>query len=171
MRPMQATAFSSGVFSLDGRDMRCALGRGGVITAADKSEGDGATPLGAWPIRRVLYRADRLERPDTTLIAHPLRPDDGWCDAPDDPAYNRPVRLPYPASCETLMRDDELYDIIVILGHNDDPPVAGAGSAVFLHCMKDNYKPTVGCVALARGDVLDLLARAMPGDLVEIVES
>jgi len=168
---MQATAFSNRTFVLDGREMRCALGRGGVIAASDKREGDGATPLGSWPIRRALFRADRLERPDTTLPVRALTPDDGWCDAPEDPAYNRPVRLPYPASCETLMRDDELYDIIVVLGHNDDPPVHGAGSAVFLHCMKEDYKPTLGCVALARDDVLALLARATPGDHIDIVEA
>lgn len=169
--PMQATAYSDGRFVLDGREMRCALGSGGAKPAADKREGDGATPLGVWPIRRALYRADRLERPETVLPLRAIRPDDGWCDAPGDPAYNRPVRLPYPASAETLTRDDPLYDVIVVLGHNDDPPAPNAGSAIFLHCMKENYKPTLGCVASAREDVLDLLARAAPGDLLEIREA
>ena len=67
-----------------------------------------------------------------------------------------------------MWREDELYDIVVILAHNDDPPVPGKGSAIFLHCAKPGYPPTEGCVALARADVEALLAVARPGDAVEI---
>ena len=49
---------------------------------------------------------------------------------------------------------------MVILGHNDDPPVPGLGSAIFLHVAKDGYAPTEGCVALSREDLLALLALA-----------
>ncbi|MHA6287921.1 L,D-transpeptidase family protein [Maricaulis sp. CAU 1757] len=153
-----------GRFELADRTVRAALGKGGVTKASDKREGDGATPLGRWPVRRVLYRADRVVRPDTVLPVRALRPDDGWCDAPDDPAYNRPVRRPYAASHETLWREDGLYDIIVVLGHNDDPPVPGAGSAIFLHCKRGDYEPTEGCVALAPSDLRDFLKAARPGD-------
>src|ERR1700689_2079632 len=115
----------------DGRWTRCGLGPGGVAAVADKHEGDGATPAGAWPLRRVLYRPDRRAAPATGLPVAPLDPADGWCDAPGDPAYNRPVVLPYPASAERLWRDDHVYDLIVVLGHNDDPVVPRAGSAIF----------------------------------------
>ena len=98
----------------------------------------------------------------------PTQPEDGWCDSPEDPAYNRPVRLPYAASCETLQRQDELYDIVVILGHNDAPPVPGLGSAIFLHCAKPGYPPTLGCVALAKEDLIDVLGKVSPGDRIEI---
>jgi L,D-peptidoglycan transpeptidase YkuD (ErfK/YbiS/YcfS/YnhG family) len=94
--------------------------------------------------------------------------EDGWCDDPADPAYNRHVRLPYPASAERLWRDDGIYDIVVVLGHNDDPPVAGLGSAIFLHIARPDYPPTQGCVAVAREDLEALLAAAEPGDAVEI---
>ena len=99
-----------------------------------------------------------------------IAPDDGWCDAPDDGAYNRPVKLPYPASAETMWRDDDLYDLVVVLGHNDDPPVAGWGSCIFAHQAKPDYAPTEGCVALAREDLLELLRLAKPGDAVAITE-
>jgi L,D-peptidoglycan transpeptidase YkuD (ErfK/YbiS/YcfS/YnhG family) len=146
----------------------CALGRGGVIAAGDKREGDGATPLGAWPLRRVLFRPDRGAAPQTALAFAAIAPDDGWCDAPEDGAYNRPVTRPYPRSCERMWRDDGLYDLVVVLGHNDEPPIAGAGSAVFLHLAKPDYAPTEGCVALARPDLEALLSLARPGDALRI---
>ena len=116
-----------------GRSWRCAIGVGGLRPEAEKREGDGATPIGCFALRRLVYRADRIARPETRLPVTTLLPEDGWCDAPGDPAYNRPVRLPYPARHERLWRDDEIYDVIVMLSHNDDPPVAGLGSAIFLH--------------------------------------
>jgi L,D-peptidoglycan transpeptidase YkuD (ErfK/YbiS/YcfS/YnhG family) len=141
---------------------RCALGPAGI--RADKREGDGATPAGWFPLRRLLYRPDRLERPATGLPVLALSPADGWCDASEDPLYNRQVRLPYPARHERLWRADSIYDLIVILGHNDDPVRPHAGSAVFLHLARADYAPTEGCIALARADLLTLLATAGPGD-------
>ncbi len=152
----------------DGGTVPAALGRAGVTKASDKREGDGATPLGRYPLRRVLYRADRVDAPATALPCRPLQPDDGWCDAPGDPAYNRPVRRPYPASHEALWREDGLYDIILVLGHNDDPPARGAGSAIFLHCKRGNYEPTEGCIALDPDHVRALLAASGPGDWITI---
>ena len=60
---------------------------------------------------------------------------------------------------------------MVVLGHNDDPVVAGAGSAIFLHLARDGYAPTEGCVALNRNDLEALLAVAQIGDTVEIVRA
>lgn len=145
---------------------RCAIGRGGL--APKQREGDGITPVGRWPMRRVLYRADRLARPVTALPCEPIGPEDGWCDDPEDPAYNRPVRLPYPASHERLMRDDHLYDLVVVLGHNDDPVVPGAGSAVFLHLAREDYGPTEGCVALPRQELLEVLRTARADSAVAV---
>jgi len=162
------TAFPDAVFTADKTWMRCALGRSGVVPAAQKTEGDGASPAGVWRLRFGLWRADRLVRPESALIFRPIRPDDGWCDDPADAAYNRLVRLPYPASCETMTREDELYDVVVVLSHNDSPPEPGRGSAIFLHCAKPGYPPTEGCVALARSDLLRLLEAAQAGDPLEI---
>ena len=142
------------------RHCRCAVGKGGIRPQAQKREGDGATPLGCYPLRRVLYRPDRVSAPETALSTAPLVPEDGWCDDPAHGAYNRPVRLPFAAGHERLWRDDEIYDVIVILGHNDDPPVPGKGSAIFLHVARADYAPTLGCVALALPDLLDVLKEA-----------
>lgn len=151
----------------DGRSWRCAIGRGGV--GESKREGDGATPIGAWPLRKVLYRPDRLDPPATDLPLDALEPDDGWCDDPGHKDYNRPVKLPFPASHEELWRQDRIYDVIVVLGYNDDPPLSGAGSAIFLHVARADYGPTAGCVALAPADLLEALAAMGPGSRLRVV--
>jgi len=151
---------TTGTVEAGGRRLGCALGRAGV--RADKREGDGATPAGRFRLRRVLYRPDREAPPATLLPVSAIGAGDGWCDDPGDPAYNRPVVLPHPASHERLWRDDGLYDLVVVTGHNDDPVVPGAGSAVFVHVARPGYAPTEGCVALARDDLAWLLARVGP---------
>jgi L,D-peptidoglycan transpeptidase YkuD (ErfK/YbiS/YcfS/YnhG family) len=162
-------ASPDGQIDVNGRTVRCALGKAGVIAAADKREGDNRSPVGVWMIRQVLYRPDVYPNgPTTALPVAAMAPDDGWCDAPGDPAYNRPVKLPYPASAERLWRDDAVYDLVGILAHNDDPPVPGMGSAIFLHLAREDYSGTEGCVALARDDLEALLAMAKPGDAIEI---
>ena len=162
------TAYADGWMELPGRLSRCALGSAGVVAAGAKREGDGASPAGLWPLRRVLFRQDRCPAPATRLPLAALDPADGWCDAPGDPAYNQQVRLPYPASAEALWREDSVYDLIVILGYNDAPVVDGAGSAIFLHLARTDFSPTQGCVALAGGELLHLLSLARPGDGVRI---
>lgn len=164
---MILVAHPDGRMEFGDRIFRCAIGRSGVVAAEAKREGDGASPVGVWPIRRLLYRPD-VGRPVTRLPAAPIARDDGWCDAPDDPAYNRPVKLPYPASCETMWRDDRIYDLVVVLGHNDDPPQPHLGSCIFLHLARDDFSPTQGCVALARPDLEAVLRDVMLGDAVQI---
>ena len=146
------------ILTWNGKERRCALGRSGI--RRDKREGDGTTPAGRFPLRRVLYRADRLDRPVTRLPCRALAPDDGWCDDPADANYTRPVKTPYEASHEALWRDDHLYDVIVVLNHNDDPIVPELGSAIFLHVAAPDFAATAGCVALPLPDLLALLAEA-----------
>ena len=158
---------SDGRLHHGGAGYRCALGRGGV--RGDKKEGDGATPLGLYPLRRLLYRGDRLPAPISRLPTSGIHPTDGWCDDPRDDAYNRAVTLPYNASAETMWRDDGLYDLVVILGHNDDPVVPGRGSAVFMHVASPDYGPTEGCIALAQADLLTIL-RDLDGNSEILIE-
>ncbi len=136
----------------------CAWGYGGIRNS--KQEGDGVTPFGCFPFRRVFYRADRIEKPDTSLPLKPLTPQDGWCDDPNDPLYNQYITLPYEASHEELWRKDHLYDIILVVGYNDDPIVKGKGSAIFVHLSSSSYDPTAGCVAFALPHLLTVLKEA-----------
>jgi L,D-peptidoglycan transpeptidase YkuD (ErfK/YbiS/YcfS/YnhG family) len=152
---MKVVVWPPGHLQWHGNRVDCALGRSGI--RVEKREGDGATPAGLFPLRRVMYRADRLPEPETGLPVRPLRRDDGWCDDPEDAAYNRLIRTPFTARHESLWRDDALYDVVVELGFNDDVIEPGRGSAIFLHCAKPGYAPTEGCVALALADLLALL--------------
>ena len=161
-------AHADGRMLIGDRAVRCAVGRAGVVPASAKIEGDGASPAGLWPLRHVYFRPDRIEQPVTRLPVSPLTPSDGWCDEPTDPNYNRPVALPYDASAERLWRDDGVYDLIVVLGYNDDPVRPGAGSAIFLHLASEDYGPTQGCIALSREDLTAVLAESRPGDALLI---
>ncbi|SIO15724.1 L,D-transpeptidase catalytic domain [Parasphingorhabdus marina DSM 22363] len=146
----------------------CAIGRSGACPAIDKREGDGCTPLGNWPLRTALFRPGRAAPPPGMALPWrwtALR--DGWSDDPADPAYNRPVRLPHGFSAEKLQRDDPLYDIILVLGHNDAPPVPDKGSAIFFHIWNDG-QPTEGCVAIARDAMDRILPSLRPGDRLDI---
>ncbi len=142
-----------------GQRFRAACGRAGVT--AHKQEGDRATPIGVLPLERVLFRADRVKAPVCTVPVEPIGPDDGWCDDPEDAAYNRMVRLPYPGRHEVLWRGDGIYDVIGVLGWNFNPVVRHRGSAIFLHVAAVDYAPTDGCIALALPDVMACLAAGL----------
>jgi L,D-peptidoglycan transpeptidase YkuD (ErfK/YbiS/YcfS/YnhG family) len=148
---------ASRLLILNGRTVRAIGGHGGV--KEHKEEGDGATPLGLLPLRRVLYRADRGPPPRCACPVEPLGPTDGWCDDPIHPDYNRMVRLPHEGRHEELWRADAVYDVIGVLGWNDRPVKRGLGSAIFLHVARPDYAPTQGCIALALPDL-----RAVLGD-------
>ena len=152
------------------QDSNCpaVIGKGSLIPEQAKKEGDGATPTGNFVLRRVLYRNDRVERPITALPCRAITLSDGWCDAPLDPAYNRPVSLPYPASTEKLFRDDHLYDLLVVLGHNDHPPKAGLGCAIFFHLARGNGSATRGCIAVAKEDMLSILRLVTKSSFITI---
>lgn len=155
-----------GLARLGALEVPCALGRSGILDP--KREGDGGTPAGRFPLRRLLYRADRIAHIETRLPARRIAEQDGWCDDPANPAYNRPVTLPYSGRHERLWLDSPLYNLVVVIGHNDDPVVPGAGSAVFLHVAREDWGPTEGCVAFRQNDLLRLLRELSPTDAVAI---
>ena len=161
--------FPSGEFVWRGNKMRCALGRNGV--SRDRKEGDGTTPVGVFPIREEFYRADRVGEFECALPARPIGENDGWCDDPDDPAYNRLIGLPHPARHERMWREDNLYDIVVVLGYNDDPPVPGKGSGIFLHAASGDYAPTEGCVAISEANLITLVREIPLGGTLRVLPS
>lgn len=163
--PLQLT-YADGRLSWPGGETRAACGRSGV--SADKREGDGATPAGIFPLVQAYYRPDRLAAPATGLSLTALRPNDGWVDDPADPQYNRPVSLPYPASHEEMWRADALYDLVVLIGYNTDPPIAGRGSAIFLHVAQPDFAPTAGCIAIARDALIGVIGLLGPGSTIAI---
>lgn len=150
----------------DGKTYPCTIGRAGV--KADKREGDLATPLGSFPMRWCYYRPDKLSAPTTLLPVMEITPSDGWCDDAAHPFYNQPVTLPFEGSHEKLCRDDDVYDLVIPLGYNDDPVKAGKGSAIFMHLMRPDGVGTEGCIALKREDLLALLPRFSTSTLVVV---
>ena len=153
--------------ALGERRWRCVLGAGGV--REDKVEGDQATPAGEFPLRRLSYRNDRLVLPKVALPARPIAEHDGWCDDPRSPSYNRLVRVPNDWSHEKMWRSDGLYDLVVVVGYNDDPPEGEWGSAIFLHVAREDMGPTQGCVAFARADLLELVTLIGPKTRVRVL--
>jgi L,D-peptidoglycan transpeptidase YkuD (ErfK/YbiS/YcfS/YnhG family) len=144
-----------------------ACGRSGVRD--NKREGDGASPRGTFPLIRAFYRPDRIMPPPATgLPLAALRPNDGWVDDPADPRYNQLVTLPYLAYHEDMWRSDGLYDLVVVIGYNIDPVVAGRGSAIFLHCAHADFAPTEGCIAIARDVLLALFPLLAPVSRITI---
>lgn len=141
---------------LDYKEFTCAIGMAGF--SSNKKEGDNCTPLGTFPLREVWYRADKMEAPQTSLPLRVITKNDGWCDDVSHADYNKHIILPHPARHEKLWRDDGLYDVVVVIGYNDNPVVVGNGSAIFMHIAKPGYAGTEGCVALKMHDLLELLA-------------
>lgn len=158
---------TQGRLSIGGCSFPCALGRSGRRHM--KREGDGATPIGDWPLREAFYRPDRMRRPLTGLPLRALHRDDGWCDATGDRNYNRNIRRPYPGSAEGMWREDHLYDIVIVAGYNDFPRVQGLGSAIFMHLARPGYTPSEGCVTLKRAHMLRLLVALRPGAVLRVL--
>ena len=141
----------------------CIIGREGLVSAAHKKEGDWSTPKGCYPMRGLYYRSDRLgaQTFDGLKVLKPvcLAEHFGWCDDSTHPDYNQLVHLPHPGRHEKLWREDGLYDVIIPLGYNDDPVIAGKGSAIFIHCAEPDKPFTQGCIALKKEHLLTLINR------------
>jgi L,D-peptidoglycan transpeptidase YkuD (ErfK/YbiS/YcfS/YnhG family) len=79
------------------------------------------------------------------------------------------VRHPYRASAERLWRDDGLYDLLVVIDHNERPRKRGCGSAIFMHVARPGFLPTEGCIALRRADLLRLVSLLKPDSEIVII--
>lgn len=134
----------------------CAIGAASV--SRRKSEGDLASPVGHFRLVGGFFRPTGA-RPTAPWPLQPIREADGWCDDPQSPAYNRPMRLPSRYNCEKLWRNDGLYDLVIVLDYNLWPRRRWKGSAIFLHCARPEFAPTAGCIALGPEDLRKLLPR------------
>jgi len=161
-----AAGASRGVLLAGAHAIPVVLGRCGI--AANKREGDGATPRGRFGLIRLWWRPDRLARPCTRLPVRRIDRGLAWCENPADRRYNRPFRRSANESGDRLWRDDRLYDLVIEISHNTRPRVAGRGSAVFLHVARPDRSGTAGCVALDAKDLRRLLRRLGPNTLIDI---
>ena len=156
MSPLDIVVTPTGARFLN-RRFPVTLGRGGVVPAGMKREGDGATPAGVHRIVGMLYRPDRLVKPADWAV--PIGPGDLWSDDQRDPDYNLMVRAPHPFGHEKLRRADPLYDLVLITDWNWPQAVKGRGSAIFVHSWRRPCFPTAGCVAFDREDLFWIAPR------------
>lgn len=134
---------------------KCAIGKKGSTNK--KNEGDLKTPKGIFEIGSLYYRNDRLKKPLTNLKTHIIRKKMGWCNDVNDPKkYNKQIRINKKITHEKLYRKDNKYDLFIPIKYNYKKPKIGKGSAIFIH-LTNNYKPTAGCIALKKNDLLILL--------------
>lgn len=148
--------------------MAAVIGENGITD--QKREGDMATPTGQFTLRKVYYRADRTHRPIAALPVQALHPHDGWCDDPQSPHYNQHITLPDAARHEVMWREDDLYNLVVVIGYNDAPALPDLGSAIFMHLQRPDRTPTEGCVALTEQDLRAVLRSGATSIAIHAVE-
>ena len=134
---------------------RCVIGKKGLTK--NKTEGDKKTPIGIYSLGNLYYRKDRNPKPLTKLKCIPIKKDMGWCDdVKNKKFYNKLIKVNKKINHERLFRRDYKYDFVLPINYNTKKPKIGKGSAIFIHLTK-NFKPTLGCVALQKKDLLILL--------------
>lgn len=163
--PRIAHVFADGHLVFLDRQLPCSLGSGGIVQ--QKQEGDGGTPAGLFPVRDLWRRTDKVCL-STSIPSRPIHDHHGWCDDPASAVYNRSVRRPFGMGHERLHRQDDLYDLVLTIGHNDRPARPGSGSAIFVHVRPPDHGPTAGCIAPAKDDLIWLLTVLRPGDMIKV---
>ena len=145
----------SGYLQYKNLKFRCALGEAGI--KRKRKEGDNITPKGTFKITKIYYRPDKIKNIKTSVRKIKIKKNMGWCDDPKSKNYNKQIKLPSKFSHEKLYRKDGVYDLFLVLDYNTNPVIKNKGSAIFLHITKGSYKKTKGCIALKRGDLIQLV--------------
>ena len=144
---------------------KCALGKSGI--KKNKTEGDKTTPQGIFSLGKLYYRADRIKKIDTHLKCKVIKKYMGWCNNPNDRKYNKEFDLNSKKKGEKLFRKDHKYDVFIPINYNTSPTIPHKGSAIFLH-LTQNYKSTVGCIAINIKNFLTLVKYIKSSDKIKI---
>ncbi len=145
----------SGYLKYKNFKFRCALGKNGIKKKI--KEGDKITPKGKFKLTKIYYRQDKIKEIKCSITKIKIKKNMGWCDDPKSNFYNQQIKLPSKFGHEKLYRNDRIYDLLVVLNYNTRPIIQNKGSAIFIHIAKKNYKPTAGCIALKKTDLIKLL--------------
>ncbi len=127
-----------------------------------KKERDGRAPAGVFEIGQVFgYEAHLPTGADYPY--HQVTEADVWSDDPRSPDYNRhividPKNPPPNYTHEKMRSGDFAYHWLIEIRHNSDPPVPGAGSAIFFHIRRGVNRPTAGCTTLAKDDLVKIIS-------------
>ena len=138
----------------DNFKFKCCIGKKG--TTSNKIEGDKKTPKGIFSLGPLYYRKDRTNNPITKLKKIEIKKFMGWCDDSKNRNYNKPIIINNKTKCEKLFRKKNNYDLLIPIKYNFMKPKKNKGSAIFLH-LTNNFKRTLGCIALKKNDMLILL--------------
>ena len=156
----------SGYLKYKNLKFRCAFGKNGIKKKT--KEGDKITPIGIFKITKIYYRHDKIKNLKTSIKKIKIKKNMGWCDDPNSIHYNKQIKLPNKFSHEKLYRKDNLYDLFLVLNYNTNPVIKNKGSAIFLHITKGSYKKTKGCIALKRGDLIQLVSKIRKNTKIKI---
>ena len=133
---------------------KCSIGKKG--TTSDKIEGDKKTPKGIFSLGPLFYRKDRIANPITKLERKEIKKSMGWCDDIKSKNYNKLIKIDNKIKHEKLFQQKKNYDLIIPIKYNTFKTKKNKGSAIFIH-LTNNYKKTLGCIAMKKKDLLILL--------------
>lgn len=136
--------------------VKCAIGKRGI--GKKRREGDLITPKGLFKIKKVYFRKDKVRGLKTKFSMKAITKNMGWCNDPKSNKYNKLIKYPFAFNAEKLFRNDNIYDIVIVLNFNSRPVKKNKGSAIFLHVARRKYSPTLGCVAISKNDLKYLLS-------------
>ena len=139
---------------VDEFQFRCVIGKNKL--KKNKIEGDFSTPIGKHKLLDLYYRKDQIKNFQTKLNKIAINKKMGWCNDVKSKFYNKLIIKSKNIRHEKMFRKDRKYDLVIILDYNYKKPILNKGSAIFIH-ITNNYKPTAGCIALSKKDMLIFL--------------
>jgi L,D-peptidoglycan transpeptidase YkuD (ErfK/YbiS/YcfS/YnhG family) len=162
-------ALHDGVYIRQGNSIPVNLGRSGMGWGVGekgfahpqsdpvKKEGDGRAPAGIFPVLGSFGYAEQIQSdlPYQQATEKLICVDDA---ASND--YNKIIMLDEkkrPGSFEWMRREDGLYEIGLVVGHNRER-LRGRGSCIFIHVQKEKGSPTAGCTSMAKEGLAELVA-------------
>ena len=145
---------------------KCALGKNGITK--NKKEGDKKTPAGIFSLGKIFYRKDKIENLKTKRKKVIIKKNMAWCDDPENKFYNKLI-FTNDEGKEKLFRKDNLYDIIIVINYNIRPVKKNKGSAIFIHLARKNYSGTMGCIALNKKDLIEILKSLKNNEKIKIL--
>ena len=145
--------------SYDKYKVKCALGKRGIGTK--KSEGDLITPKGTFKVVNVFYRSDKLNKIKSGIPVFEIKRKYRWCTDPRNHNYNSLIVGKTSRNYENLYRDDDIYDLVVVLNYNLRKKKY-KGSAIFIHCKSKENKFTEGCIGIEKEQLMQIIRSLTP---------
>lgn len=126
-----------------------------------KIERDKRAPAGIFRLGKI-YTYDSSLPSGADYPFYTFTEKDAWIDDPKLPHYNQHVVVdlqnPPPWYEKQKMRlNDPPHRWLVEIRHNADPPVPGAGSAIFFHIQRGPDRPSAGCTVMPQSSLVPII--------------